>query len=125
MAYDANVVLQESVTKTNTFNGTGVDIKGTPTTGMWARILVSSASNTSGSETVTFTVDHSDSSGSGYTVLASGADQVITTTSTATPYEIFIPVNTSKRYIRVTATFSATTGTPTATYSADLGLVRP
>ena len=42
MATDANLILQSSVTKTASFNGTGVDLKvGTPRRGLVARVLYS------------------------------------------------------------------------------------
>lgn len=125
MAYDALSVLQASTTKTDTYSGEAYDLgtKGSALlTSLWARILAT-ASNASGNATITFSIQHSDNSSSGFTTL-SQAD-VITTTSTPTPYELFLPVSTSKRYIRVTATFSATTGTPTTTFSAEVGTSKP
>lgn len=126
MPADVNVVLQDAVTKTDSFNGTGVDIKngGNSPVPMWAHVIVTSASNASGNATITFKVQHS-ANNSEWFDHTSGADQVITTSTTATPYNVYVPVLTDKRYVRLVATFSATTGTPTITYSAVLSLSKP
>jgi hypothetical protein len=129
MAADANLVLQASVTKTDTFNGTGVDLAtGTPRgRTLVARVIYSAASAASGTDTVIFSVDHS-SDNSTFNALASGAKDTITldTTSSAPKSgEIFIPFETSLRYVRLTVTFSANTHTDTITYYGDILLSRP
>ena len=113
MAYDANAVLQASVTKTASFNSTGVDLKGTPRRGLKARVIVTAASGTS--PTLDPKVQHSDDN-STFTDLAAGAQ--LTATG-----EVFIPFETSKRYVRLVATIGGTT--PSFTYQADIGLARP
>src|SRR3954467_5768250 len=104
MATDAKLALQASVTKTGTFNGTGVDLKaGTPRRGLKARVIYSAATNASGSNAFTFSVDHSDDNSTFY-ALSSGAADVVTLSTTAQAGEIFIPFETSKRYVRLTVT---------------------
>jgi hypothetical protein len=121
MPADALGILQASVTKTDTFNGAGLDLKvGTPPRGLVARILYSLASAASGTDTVTFSIDHS-SNDSTYYALASGAKDVITldtTSSSPKSGEIFIPFRTNLRYVRLTVTFSSAAHTDTITYEA-------
>src|SRR5690242_10546905 len=124
MPTDALITLQSSVTKTATFNGSGVDIKGTPRRGLFARVIYSAATNASGSNTVAFTIDHSDDNSTFYQ-LASGVENNIALSTTAQSGEFFIPVNTSKRYVRLTATFSGAGSTPTITYGGEFTLARP
>ena len=116
---DALNVLQSSTTITNSANSTAVDLnvnEGTLHRVLWARIL-STASNASSNQTITYKIQHSTDNSTFYDC-ASGAADVITTTTTATGYEIFIPFVTNKRYVRLVTTFSATTGTPTTTHEA-------
>lgn len=114
---DALLQLQASVTKTSTFSGAALDLKtGTPRRGMKARLLITAASGTS--PTFDGTVEHSDSSGSGFTTLATFAQK--TTTG-----EDAISFETSKRYVRFTATLAAGSGSPSFTYQVDLMLARP
>ena len=116
---DALNVLQSSTTITNSANSTAVDLnvnEGTLHRPLFARIL-STASNASGSATITYKIQHSTDNSTFYDC-ASGAADVITTTTTSTGYEIFIPFVTNKRYVRLVTTFSSTTGTPTTTHEA-------
>jgi hypothetical protein len=124
MPTDALISLQASVTKTATFNGAGVDIKGTPRRGLWARVIYSAATNASGSNTVAFTIDHSDDNSTFYQ-LAAGKENDIALSTTAQSAEFFIPINTSKRYVRLTATVTGAGSTPTVTYGAEFSLSRP
>jgi hypothetical protein len=125
MATDANLVLQSSTTKTASFNGTGVDLKvGTPHRGLVARILYSAAANASGSNTVTFSVEHSDDNATFY-AMASGAADALTLSTTAQAGEITIPFSTSKRYVRLVCTIAGAGSTPTVTYEGALQLARP
>lgn len=126
MAADANMSLQASVTKTATFSGAGVDLKvgvGALMEAL-ARILYSAATNASGSNSVTFSVEHSDDNSTFY-ALSSGAADIVNLSTTAQAGEIFLPIRTSKRYIRVVATFAGAGSTPTITYQADLVVARP
>src|SRR5688500_18306314 len=104
--YDANAVLQSSVTKTATFNGAGYDLGGgTPIHGLVARVVYSAATNASGSNAVTFSIDHSDDDSTFY-ALSSGAADVVNLSTTAQTGEIFLPFRTNKRYVRLTCTVS-------------------
>src|SRR5207244_2828139 len=119
--YDTLVILQAAVTKTSTFNGAGFDLhSGTPNVGLVVSVPYSAAANASGSNSVTFSPDHSDDD-STYYALTSGASDVINLSTTAQQGEIFLPVRTSKRYIRLTATFAGAGGTPTIAYSGRIG----
>lgn len=122
--YDKLSVLQAEVTKTASFNGAGLDLsKGTRLEGMVARVLYSAASNASGSGTVTFSIEHSDDNAV-FVALASGAADKITLTTTDQAGEIFIPFQTSKRYVRLVCTISGGT-TPTITYEGDVTFTNP
>ncbi|HNP72990.1 MAG TPA: hypothetical protein PLO33_10815 [Kouleothrix sp.] len=125
MAVDAKLVLQASVTKTSTFQSTGVNLPtGTPRRGLKARVIYSAATNASGSNSVTFSIEHSDDN-STYYATASGAADVVNLSTTAQAGEIFIPFETSKPYVRLVATFAGAGSTPTITYQGDITLGRP
>jgi hypothetical protein len=125
MATDAKLQLQASVTKTATFNGAGVDLSnGTPRRGLKARVIYSAATNASGSNAVTFSIDHSDDNSTFY-ALSSAASDVINLSTTAAAAEIAIPFETSKRYVRLTATFAGAGSTPTITYGGEIQMARP
>lgn len=125
MPTDALIQLQASVTKTATFNGAGVDLKtGTPRRGLFARVIYSAATNASGSNTVAFSIDHSDDN-STFFPLSSGTENNVALSTTAQSGEFFIPVVTSKRYVRLTATFSGAGSTPTITYGGEFSLSKP
>lgn len=131
MPVDANVALQASVTKTATFNGSALILPGgTPRRGLKARIIYSAATNASGSNSVTFSIDVSYDAGSTW---ASNLFQapVINLSTTAQSGEIFIPFDISPTsvvngtQIRLTATFAGAGSTPTITYKGDLVPTRP
>ena len=125
MPADANMVLQASVVRTATGNGTGVDLKvGTPPRPLFARIVYSAASNASGSNTVTFEVQHSADNSTYYTAI-SGAKDVVTLSTTVQAGEIYLPILTKERYARLTATFAGAGSTPTITYKADMAAAAP
>jgi hypothetical protein len=123
MPADSLVVLQASVTKTDTFQSAGVDLKvGTPPRGLVARVIYSLASAASGTDTVIFSIEHS-SNDSTYYALASGAKDTITLDTTSSAPKsglIYIPFRTSLRYVRLVATFSSAAHTDTITYYADI-----
>ena len=126
MATDANLSLQASVTKTATFNGAGVNLPGgTPRRGLKARVIYSAATNASGSNTVSFSIDTSadNSSWNVADFVQHEADVALSTT--AQSGEIYIPFETSQPYVRLTATFSGAGSTPTITYFGDIVLGRP
>jgi hypothetical protein len=135
MPTDALVALQASVTKVATFNGAALILPGgTPERGMVVRVLYSAATNASGANSVTFSVDVCYD---GVPTLWSSdflADPIVTLSTTAQSGEQFIPIRIvptvvagviTAPQIRVTATFAGAGSTPTITYSADLMLDRP
>jgi hypothetical protein len=131
MPADALTQLQASVTKTGTFNGTALTLAGgTPRRGLKARIIYSAATNASGSNSVTFSVDVSYDGGSTYISNLFQAP-VINLSTTAQAGEIFIPFEISPTSVangtkvRLTATFAGAGSTPTITYNSDLMLSRP
>lgn len=125
MAKDALGVLQAEVTKTASFNGAGYDLTtGTPDRGIVALVNYSAASNATGANSVTFSVEHSDDD-STYYALSSGAADVINLTTTAAAGEIFIPFRTDKRYVRLVATVAGGGTVPTVTYSGHITYTKP
>lgn len=115
---DAALVLQTSVTKTASFNSTSIDWQyGNSPRPLYAKIRYSAATNASGSNAVTFTIEHSTDNSTWYTH-TSGADQVLNLSTTAQVGEVIIPILTRYRYIRLVATFSGAGSTPTITYLA-------
>ena len=125
MPNDANLTLQAAVTKTATFNGTGLDLKtGTPRRGMKAHVYYTAATNASGSNTVTFSIDHSDDNATFYP-LANQADTPIALSTSAQQGEVYVPFETSKRYVRLTVTIAGGGSTPTVSYTGYLGIARP
>jgi hypothetical protein len=122
MPSDANVVLQALTTKTATFQPTtGLDlISGTPIRGLVARILYSAASAASGTDTVTFQIDHSSDNSTFYTLAVAAKDAVTLPTSGSASGEIFIRFFTKLRYVRLSAIFSSSAHTDTITYVGDI-----
>lgn len=126
MATDANLQLQASVTKTATFNGAAVNLPGgTPRRGLKARVIYSAASNASGANAVTFSVDVSPDNVTWYTGEFQGVDTAVNLSTTAQSGEIFIPFETSQPYVRLSATITGAGSTPTITYQGDIVLARP
>ncbi len=126
MASDANLALQASVTKTATFNGAGVDLGAGPSTKfpLFAEVIYSAATNASGSNTVTFSVDHSDDNSTFY-AHTSGAADAVSLSTTAQSGVVYIPIATRKRYVRLTVTVSGAGSTPTVTYLGKIVASRP
>lgn len=124
--YDKLSSLQDNTTQTATFSGEGYDLGpgGHPNERLAVRVLYSAASNTSGSNTVVFSVEHSDDNSTFY-ALSSGAADTVALSSTPKSGELFIPVSTRKRYIRLVATISGEGTTPSVTYSGDIGTSIP
>lgn len=121
MATDALVALQASVTKTATFSGTGLNLPtGTPRRGMFVRVLYSAATNASGSNTVAFSVDTSADNSSWNSADSALHEKDIALSTTAQSGEMFIPIETTQPYIRLTCTISGAGSTPTVTYQGDL-----
>ena len=134
MPADALTVLQTSVTKTATFNGAALPLPGgTPRRGMKARILYSAATNASGANAVTFSVDVCYD-GVPTTWFSDFVAPPINLSTTAQSGELYIPFDVSPTVvngvitapqIRLTPTFSGAGSTPTITYQSDLSLTRP
>lgn len=132
MATDALLALQSSVTKTATFNGAALVLAGgTPRRGLVARVIYSAASNASGSNTVTFSIDVSYDGGTTWYSDFNEASQAVSLSTTAKSGEFFIPfsvVPTSAGgsvSVRLSATFSGAGSTPTITYIGDICTGRP
>jgi hypothetical protein len=134
MAQDANLQLQASVTKTSTFNGAWVSLPGgTPNRGLVAHVFYSAATNASGSNSVTFSIDVSPDGGTTvYAAEFEAVDQALALSTTAQAGESIIPFNLntpgvirgSAPSVRLTATIGGAGSTPTVTYSGaiELGL---
>jgi len=131
MPTDALLTFQASVTKTSTFSGAALILAGgTPRRGLKARVIYSAATNASGANSVTFSVDVCyDGVPTLWTVTSSSV--VINLSTTAQSGEIFLPFDISPTsvvngtQIRLTATFAGAGSTPTITYQGDLSLARP
>lgn len=125
MPADALTVLQSpKVTKTSAFNSTGVDLKaGTPRRGLYARVIYSAASTSSGAGSATFRITES-SDNSTFTGIFQTTESTITLSTTAAGGVVFIPFETSKKYVRLELSAISGTGA-TIDYEADISLVRP
>lgn len=126
MPVDALIQLQASVTKTATFQGTGVQLTGgTPRRGMAARVLYSAATNASGSNTVTFGVDISYDNSTWYSDFVA-ADHAVALSTTAQSGEITIPFSVKENaiagsvWIRGVVTVTGAGVSPTVTYQMDV-----
>jgi len=121
--YDALMVTQPSQTVVNSATGATLDLKTqTARRGLAMRFVFTAVLNVSGNSTVTPIVEHSSDNATWQT-LTNG--DPITTSAVNTPSEQFLPFSTSKRYVRGSVVFNNTTGTPTATYHAEVGNTRP
>lgn len=123
--YDANLALQAAVTKTASFNGTGVDLGvGTPKTrALVAAIHCTSYSGSAGTGTATFSIEES-SDNTTFTGLTSPVAKALSFTSTPGSADINIPFVTDKRYARLVLTVSGGTS-PSIIYSAGISNARP
>jgi hypothetical protein len=126
MATDAKLAMQASVTKTGTFNSTAIDLKTkSPLFGnvLWCRLVYQNANTSSGAGAATFRLTFS-SDNSTFAGIAQTADTVLTLSTTAISGEVFIPIVTDKRYVRLE--LSAISGTDaTVDYFADLVMAKP
>ena len=121
--YDSLEVLQALATKVTAFNSTAIDtISGTSRRGLKARFIVASYSSATAGNVFTPAIDHSDDNTT-FTRLAAGTP-LTCATATASAV-VFVPFETSKRYIRCALDLSASTASPTITYTVDLGTARP
>jgi hypothetical protein len=130
MPTDALIQLQASVTKVATFSGAALILAtGTPRRGLKARVIYSAATNASGSNSVTFSVDVSYDAASTWNI--DFVAPVINLSTTAQSGEIFIPFEISPTsiangcQIRLTATFAGAGSTPTITYGGEITIARP
>jgi len=125
MALDTLAALQASVTKTASFNGAAYDLfNGTPRRGLYAVIDYSAATNASGANAFTFTIEESSDNSNWY-LAASAAEDVITLSTTAQAGRIWLPFNTNKRYVRLVVTQVGAGSTPTITYAGWIGISAP
>lgn len=124
--YDALAVLQASTTKTGSFNSTGVNLPGgTGNDGLIARVLYSAATNASGANSFTFSIEHGDTLGGTYYTVSSAAVDIVNLSTTAQAGEIFIPFRTSRAFVRLVVTAAGAGSTPTITYEGALTLAKP
>lgn len=133
MAQDANLTLQASVTKTATFSGAWVEL-GAQRRTLYAHVFYSAASNASGANTVTFSLDISPDNGvTTYAGEFVAADQIITLSTVAQAGEIVIPlelftsgvikaIETGLQAVRLTVTIAGAGTVPTITYSGAIEL---
>lgn len=123
--YDALGVLQAQVTLgTTSFTSTGVDIRsGTPRRGLKARYIMTNYQGTSAGHTYTPIIEGSSDNTTFYEIAR--APLPLTTTTAAQTKEVFVPFETSYRYVRSKMTLSGGTGTPVISFSADIGHARP
>jgi hypothetical protein len=125
MPTDAQISLQALVTKTGTFNSTGVDlVTGTPRRCLKARIIYKNASTSSGSGAVTFRITESSDNSTFTGIYQSTEATAIALSTTAVQGEIWIPFETSKRYVRLELSAISGTGA-TVDYQGDISLTRP
>lgn len=120
---DALSVLQAPVTKTAAFNGAGLKINGTPTRGFFARVTYSNAGTSAGAGTAVFRVTESDDDVT-YTGIYQPTKASLVLGATPIAGQFFIPINTSKNYIRLElVTITGTDGA--VTYQAEITLSKP
>lgn len=126
MATDAKTVMQASVTKTAAFDSTGIDLKTrSPLFGnvLWCRVIYSAANTSAGAGALTFEVQESSDDAT-YVKLTQTSESVLVLSTTAQQGEIFIPIVTNKRYVRLSLTGVSGTNA-TVTYLADLVTAKP
>lgn len=124
MPVDANTAMQALVTKTATFNSTGVDLAtGTPRRGLKARVIYKNASTSSGAGSITFRITESTDN-STFTGIYQTTEGTVTLSTTAASGEVYVPFETSKRYVRLELSAISGTGA-TVDYFADISLSRP
>lgn len=128
MATDAiQTQLQATVTKTATFQGAAYDFVTRPATmlHLWCRVLYSAASNATGSNTVTFTIEGSTDGSTWTTIGGARPSDTVTLTTAAQAGELFIPIAGFNRYARLVATIAGAGTVPTITYTGDLVMGAP
>lgn len=130
MPTDALIALQASTTSTATAHSSALTLAtGTPRRGLKARFLYSAATNASGSNSVTFSIDVSRDGGSTFNIEFEAPPIALSTTAQAS--EIFVPFEISPTsvangcQIKASANFSGAGSTPTITWQADITPGRP
>jgi hypothetical protein len=122
MPADSLSQLQAQVTKTATFQGAALDLKTkTPRRGLFARVMYTAASTSSGTGSVTFSIDASDDN-STFNTIAQGDPIALSTTAAAG--EQFIHMESDHRYYRLSVAAISGTGA-TITYQGDVVQSRP
>jgi hypothetical protein len=126
MPFDALLnLLALGTTETATFTTPGVDARqGTTPRPLFMYFTYSAASDTSGANTITFEVDHSDDSTTWY-LHTSGQDKALALSSTAQQGQIILPILTAKRYVRGQGVFSGAGAAPTIKVGVRIGIARP
>lgn len=126
MPYDTNGVLSATVTKTTSFTAAGVDLgTGTPRRGLKAQFIVPSyVSATTPGSVFTPTI-YGSSDNTTFIALATGTPLTGGTAAVTTQEPIYVPFDTSFRYVAAGMPISGSTGSPSITWSARLGIARP
>ena len=104
---------------------------GTSRTGLFARVIYSAATNASGSNTISWTVDYSPDGGTTwYSGIATS--ETIALSTTAASGEVYIPFITpidgavkSTVQVRLSVVVAGAGSTPTVTYQGDCGHAMP
>lgn len=123
--YDALGSLQAAVTKITAFTSTGVDLRTTtPRRGLKSRWVITNYSGASAGHTWTPTIQGSTDNTTFYTIAQAPP---LTTTTAAQTAELFVDFSFPQnyRYVRALMAVSGTTGTPTISYSAEIGTAKP
>ena len=130
MPADALLVLQTSTTSTATAHSSALTLPaGTPRRGLKGQFLYSAATNASGSNAVTFSIDVSHDGGSTFNL--DFQSDPINLSTTAQSGEVFVPFEISPTsvangtQIKASANFSGAGSTPTITWQAQIELTRP
>lgn len=130
MAADNVLLLANARTATADQNETGIAITGQqavpPGKCLYARIRYSAASIASGAgDTFAFRIEHSDDNVTYYQHVRND-ENIITLTTTAASGTIYLPIATQKKWIRLVADFTTSSGvSPTITYSAEVLIAKP
>lgn len=127
---DANIALQAPLTSVATAHSAAYILPGgTPRRGDVIRFLYSAASNASGANAVTFSVDVSRDGGSTFNLEFESPPLALSTVVQAG--EVFVPFSISPSsvvngcQIKASANFSGAGSTPTVTWQADCTVGRP
>lgn len=124
--YDEKAILQTLVTATAAATGSSHDLpNGTPIQGLRARFVVTTHSSVGTAGTVFQPSIQDSADGTTWTEIALGDAFTGATAATVPGEPYFVTFHTRKRYVRSVMKFTVTSGTPSITFTADLGLCRP